>query len=91
MSGTPLAAACEFSFKEIVLLLLENRADINRSALLCGTPLMAACGRGREDIVQLLLKRRAYYNRQFLETDLEFRFALFLNKKNTVSATRKRF
>ena len=55
--GLPLQCACSGGYKDIVTLLLEHGADINRGVPWpFSTPLHSACLGGHEDIVRLLLE-----------------------------------
>lgn len=56
---TPLHSACRGGHKEIVSLLLEKGADVNRQNSWYETPLHIASTEGHLEVVRLLLKRGA--------------------------------
>lgn len=57
--GSALQAACHAGLSEVVMLLLESGANVNRYF---GTAVQAAAASGQRDIVALLLQRRAQVN-----------------------------
>ena len=55
--GSALQVACLRGHLEVVKLLLDNHADMDKETGLFGTPLSAACVQGHEKIVQELINR----------------------------------
>jgi ankyrin repeat protein len=61
-SSTPLHAACSRGRKDIIELLLANKADVNATDIRKDTPLHMAAQAGHQDIVELLLANKADVN-----------------------------
>ena len=59
---TPLHSAVEKRQKEMVELLLANKADVNANVSSVGSPLHLAAARGYMDMVELLLAKKAKVN-----------------------------
>jgi ankyrin repeat protein len=57
--GTPLRWAAFYGHKDVVELLLTNKADVNAKEFVGGTPLMCAASTGHSDVVELLLANKA--------------------------------
>ena len=63
LDATPLIiAACKGQI-EMVQILLDSGADINRASRLGSTPLWHSAGRGHEDVVKTLIDRGADLNK----------------------------
>ena len=61
---TPLQIAIENSHLDVIQLLLERRADIEKPNKIGNSPLATSMGVGKMDIVEVLLRNRADVNRK---------------------------
>lgn len=66
--GNALQVACLRGHLEIVKLLLDKRADINKETGLFGSPFSAACVQGHEKIVQELIHRGIDFGQETHDT-----------------------
>lgn len=62
MAATPLIAACAEGHPSVVRLLLDHKADIEKTVETSETPLMAAVGGNNVSVIRLLLDAHADFN-----------------------------
>ena len=70
--NSPMVAACEGGYIDIVQCLVENYYNTDQSDTNLPTPLFSACKYGRQDVVDFLLRRRCKVN----EVDKNWQIAL---------------